>query len=203
MKRRLIVLCVVLLFSLLSGCGWLYQIGGSSPSSEFDMSKAGLKVPTFEFTNQEGEPFGTKQLEGKYWLADMIFTNCPTVCPTMTPNMQRLQEKLNEEGVDVTFISFTVDPVTDTPEQLKAYAEYYGADLATWHFLTGYSFDEIVEFAEEGFGALVQDLEDSDDIMHSTRFFLVDGEGNVIRRYDGLKADQTEIVEDLLKTVKQ
>ncbi len=195
--KRIFVFSLLL---LLGGCGWLYRLGGTS--SEFDISKAGLQVPSFEFTNQEGEPFGTKQLEGKYWLADMIFTNCPSVCPTMTPNMQRLQETMKEEGVDLTFVSFTVDPETDTPEQLKAYGEYYGADFENWHFLTGYTLDEMKEFAEEGFSAIVQELEDSDDIMHSTSFFLVDPEGNVIRQYDGLKSDQTEIVEDLKQTVR-
>ncbi len=193
---------VLLLLFLLSGCGWIYQIGGSGSSSNFDIAKAGLSIPAFEYTNQDGEAFGMKQLEGKYWLTDMIFTSCPTVCPTMTPNMQRLQDAMKEEGIDLTFISFTVDPEFDTPEQLKVYADYMDIDVQSWKFLTGYTVEEIAQFAEEGFGTVVQALEDSDDIMHSTSFFLVDPEGKVIRKYDGMKSDQSEIIADLIKTVR-
>src|SRR5690625_2722567 len=97
-----------LLIFLLSGCGWVYAIGGSA--SAFDTTKAGLEVSPFNFTEQDGEDFGKAELEGEYWLADMIFTNCPSVCPTMTPNMKRLQETAKEEGVEMSFVAFTVDP---------------------------------------------------------------------------------------------
>lgn len=192
---------VVVLILLLGGCGWLYQVGGGS-SSEFDVSQAGMEVPAFEFTNQEGEPYGTEQLSGQYWLANMIFTNCPTVCPTMTPNMQRLQAAMQEEGVKMSFISFTVDPERDTPEHLKSYGTNVGADLDSWQFLSGYTQEEIANFSKDAFSTLVQDIEDSDDIMHSTSFFLVDPEGNVIRKYDGLQVDQELIIADLIETVQ-
>ncbi|WP_219914242.1 SCO family protein, partial [Bacillus paranthracis] len=44
-------------------------------------------LETFQFTNQDGKPFGTKDLKGKVWVADFMFTNCQTVCPPMTANM--------------------------------------------------------------------------------------------------------------------
>lgn len=191
-----------LLFVLfLGGCGWLYQVGGGS-SSEFDISAAEMEVPSFEFTNQNGQAYGTKQLAGQYWLANMIFTYCPSVCPTMTPNMQRLQTAMQEDGIEMSFISFTVDPERDTPEHLLKYGTNVGADLKSWHFLTGYTQEEIAQFAEKGFKTLVQDVEDGEDIMHSTSFFLVDPEGNVVRKYDGLQANQELIIEDLIQTVK-
>src|SRR5690625_1101345 len=148
MMRKLSVIVFVL---LLSGCGWLYQLGGVSSSSDYDISKANLKVPTFEYVNQYDEPFGTKQLQGKYWLADTIFTFCPSVCPIMTPNMQRLQQTMKDEGISMSFVSFTVDPKRDTPEQLLSYGKNVGADLDSWHFLTGYTLDEIADFSDEAF----------------------------------------------------
>ena len=195
------VLVFILLLGVLAGCGWLYEIGNGS-SSEFDFSQSELEVPAFEFTNQEGEPYGTEQLNGQYWLANMIFTNCPSVCPTMTPNMQRLQAAMQEEGVEMSFISFTVDPEHDTPEVLKSYGTNVGADLDSWQFLTGYNDEEITQFAQEGFASLVQKVEGEDDIIHVTSFFLVDPEGNVIRKYEGLQSDQTLIIEDLIETVQ-
>ena len=48
----------------------------------------------------------------------------------------------------------------------------------------------------------MQPLEDNDDIMHSTRFFLIDRNGDVIRLYDGLAVDQSPIQEDLLNVIE-
>ncbi|WP_017726889.1 SCO family protein [Halalkalibacterium ligniniphilum] len=184
---------------ILGGCSWLYGAGSSS-SGQGDLSSAGMVVPEFEFVNQHGEPFGSEDLEGTYWLANMIFTSCSTVCPTMTPNMARLQDAMLEEGVDMQFVSFTVDPENDNPELLAKYGENVGANFEYWNFLTGYPQEEIAEFAQEGFKTLVQETDD--DIIHSTSFFLIDGEGNVVRKYDGLASDQTEIVADLLDVVE-
>ncbi|MFC0469344.1 SCO family protein [Halalkalibacter kiskunsagensis] len=192
----------ILLVLFLGGCGWVYQVG-SNNSSEFDISEAQMQISEFEFINQDNEPYGSEQLEGEFWMANMIFTYCPSVCPTMTPNMQRLQSAMKEKGLNMSFISFTVDPERDTPNQLKQYGTNVGADLQSWHFLTGYSVDEIAEFSKESFKSIVQNVEDSEDIMHSTSFFLVDPEGNVIRKYDGLQSDQEAIIKDLEETINQ
>ena len=194
-----IILSIILL-ALLGGCGWVYQVG-SGGSSEYDISQADMSTMDFVFMNQEEEPYGTEQLQGQYWLANFIFTYCPSVCPTMTPNMQRLQTAMNDEGVEMSFISFTVDPKRDTAEQLYSYGSNVGADFATWQFLTGYTIEQITEFAAESFKTPVQHIDGSEDIVHSTRFFLVDPNGNVIRKYDGLKSDQETIIADLIKTV--
>ena len=38
-------------------------------------------IPAFAMTDQQGQPFGTQELLGKVWVADFIFTSCPTACP--------------------------------------------------------------------------------------------------------------------------
>ncbi|MDT8859608.1 SCO family protein [Alkalihalobacillus sp. MEB130] len=196
MKQAIVIMLALF---VLSGCGWVYQVGSGS-SSEYDFSQAGAEVLPFEFINQEGNAYGTEQLEGQYWLANMVFTHCPSVCLTMTPNMQRLQGSMQEEGIDMSFVSFSVDPERDTVEQLYSYGTNVGADFESWQFLTGYTVDEIAEFSRESFKSTVQP--DGDDVIHSTSFFLVDPNGQVIRRYDGLQTNQDSIIKDLLETVQ-
>ncbi|MED4083095.1 SCO family protein [Halalkalibacterium halodurans] len=196
------MLGIVLFMFILSGCNWMYSTGNSSNANDFDLSSAGLTVPDFEFTNQLGERFGSPQLDGQYWLATMAFTNCPSVCPTMIPNMKNLQDEMIAKGIEMKFVMFTVDPETDTPDHLKTYSENVGADHSYWHFLTGYEFEEIQELSLEAFKSPVEQVEESNDIMHSTRFFLVNPEGLVIRAYDGLESNQKEIIRDLLEAVK-
>ena len=77
----------------------------------------------------------SRQLAGKIWIADFIFTTCPGPCPIISTRMGELQRPL--EKTDVHLVSFTVDPEKDTPEVLRAYAEKLHARPQRWDFLTG------------------------------------------------------------------
>ncbi|TSB46281.1 SCO family protein [Alkalicoccobacillus porphyridii] len=161
-----------------------------------------MEVTELEFLNQEGEEQQTNDFEGGYWLANMVFTSCPEICPIMSPNMQNLQATAIDEGIPLQFVSFTVDPETDSPELLKQYGTNLGVDYNSWTFATGYEQEEIETFSLETFKSPVQKVEDGSDILHVTAFFLVDDEGTIIRKYDGLETDQTAIVQDLKDTIK-
>src|SRR5207248_5490391 len=78
-------------------------------------------VPTFQFTNQNGQPFGSAQLTGKIWIADFVYTTCPGPCPMISGRMSELQKPL--EKTEVHLVSFSVDPEKDTPAILRSYAE--------------------------------------------------------------------------------
>ncbi len=189
--------------ALLSGCGFLYGSPEVKPRTVVDLTEADWQVVDFEYVNQEGLPFGSENLKGEYWIANMIFASCPTVCMTMTPNMVILQEEAKKSKIDVQFVSFTVDPDFDDPEGLKRYGNAYGADFSNYNFLTGYTLDEIKEFSRASFKSLIQEIPDSQDIMHSVNFFLVDGEGKVIRIYDGnTDFNAKAVIKDLKKVVR-
>lgn len=160
------------------------------------------KVPEFEFTTQDNETLSNEDLEGTWWIADFIFTNCETVCIPMTNNMVKLQEKVNEENIDnVEFVSFSVDPDYDTPEVLTEYAEDYGADLSNWNFLTGYDFETIEDISMNGFkNMLAAPPEGDNQVVHGAYFFLVNPEGEILSPYSGMESEQMDaIVEDLKK----
>jgi protein SCO1/2 len=76
-------------------------------------------------------------LQGKVVIINSFFTTCKDSCPILTRNFARIQESLGGRvGKEVFLLSFTVDPGTDTPERLKAYAEQMKAGPG-WRFLTG------------------------------------------------------------------
>lgn len=154
------------------------------------------EIEEFTFTNQDNKNFGLKDLEGKVWLADFVFTNCTTVCLPMMSNMTDLQSQLKAEGLDIEIVSFSVDPAIDTPEVLKSYAENYGADLASWNLLTGYSPEDIDAFAMENFKAIARKPENDDQVVHGTSFYLVDKNGVIMTDYDGINPPVDEIIED-------
>lgn len=139
-------------------------------------------IPSFRFTSQRGEPWGSKELEGKVWIANFIFTRCPTVCPVFTARMASLQPQL--PGVQL--VSFTVDPEHDTPERLTAFAQKHGADLTRWHFLTAPR-PELEALIVKGMatymGEGIKEGADLAQVAHATYFVLVDARGKMRGSY--------------------
>ena len=138
-----------------------------------------VSVPDFSLTNQQGEPLGLSDMVGKIWIADFIFTSCPTICPAMTQEMARLQSEFVADPV--YFVSFSVDPERDTPRVLSRYAAAYGADDRRWHFLTGDK-TKIYQLAEQGF--FLDAGPKGGEILHSPRFVLVKPDGNIHNYYN-------------------
>jgi protein SCO1 len=144
-------------------------------------------LPSFEFVNQDAQPFGTAQLAGKIWIADFIFTTCPGPCPIISTRMSELQKPL--EKTDIHLVSFTVDPEKDTPEVLRAYAGKLHAQPQRWDFLTG-SRDAIHSLSRDGFKlGLSEGAEEDGGPVHTTRFVLVDRGGTIRGYYDALAPD--------------
>lgn len=181
------IVIVVLIFDALTLPFIIYyvmnrdKIAGEAAitSRAADTLPAMYAVPDFNFTAQDGAAFGKAQLDGKIWIADVFFTSCAGPCPVMTNNLSEIA-KLYEPAAGVRFVSFTVDPGTDTPEVLSAYAQRYSADPAEWKFLTGDS-AKLQDFASKG---LKLGSGDS-PLIHSEYFVLVDRKGMVRGYFTG------------------
>src|SRR5688572_12564606 len=135
-------------------------------------------VPEFTLTDQMGKPFGTKDLDGKIWVANFIFTHCPTRCEQLTQEMSKLQKRVRHMRDGMQLVSFSVDPENDTPEKLHEYATQHKANHLRWRFLTG-DLNTIKKAVVEGFKLpMEEDAEAAVDdqlmsITHGTRFVLV------------------------------
>ncbi len=192
MKRFLPITFILVFLILLSGCS--------------SIPKEGSPIQDFAYTNQDGEPFGLEDLKGKVWVADFVFTNCATVCPPMSSNISQLQQMVKEKGIkDVHFVSFSVDPDVDKPEVLKKYyQDGFNADFSTWHFLTGYTQQEIEQFALENFKTHVKKPRDDNQVIHGVDFYLVNKKGEVIKDYPGYSDVPFEqMVKDIKAASKQ
>jgi cytochrome oxidase Cu insertion factor (SCO1/SenC/PrrC family) len=164
---------------------WLRQMQVSALSNR-PLPSYGT-VPSFELVNQDAQPFGSQQLAGKIWIADFIFTTCRGPCPIISTRMSELQKPL--EKSDVHFVSFSVDPETDTPEVLRVYADKLRKEPLRWDFLTGQR-DTIATISRDGFKLGVSESEEPESgPVHSTRFALVDRRGTIRGYYDALAPD--------------
>lgn len=173
----------VLLFSILASVLlFISACGNSSPITD----PLNYEVQSFQYKNQNGQNVSLKDLKGDVWIANFIFTSCETVCPPMTAHMTEIQKRIKAEGLDAKIISFSVDPEIDTPEKLIEFAEPYSISFENWSFLTGYTQNEIQEFAMKSFKTIVQKPSNSDQVVHGTSFYLIDQNGIVMKDYDGV-----------------
>jgi len=143
-------------------------------------------LPPIKLTDQDGKPFSTASLAGKVWVADFIFTSCGSICPILSDRMAHLQ-KMTPAGVN--FVSFSVDPKTDTPAVMKAYGTRLGADFSRWHFLTG-STEQMTDAAVQAKIA----ANGSNPLAHSDRFLLVNTKGVVVGIYSGIEPSDLPLV---------
>jgi cytochrome oxidase Cu insertion factor (SCO1/SenC/PrrC family) len=146
------------------------------------------QIPDFHLTNQNDEAVSLASLNGKVWIADIIFTRCPGPCRTMTKTLATLQSSLPADQ-PLRFVTLTSDPDYDTPPVMKKFAAEFAADPARWWFLTGNK-PEIRSLAVNDFKFVVverkpEDRSVPDDLfIHSTWFALVDQRGQVRGWFD-------------------
>ncbi len=144
------------------------------------------KVRPFKLKNQFGKEVGLEDWGGKIIIADFFFTSCPSICPKLTRNMKKLQTAFKKTDSLVRFVSFTVDPVRDTVQALKAYGDKYGIDHDTWFMLTG-DRNELYDIALNEFKASIASNGNIDTgFIHTDRFFLLDRDRVVRGWYSGL-----------------
>ncbi|SFS78287.1 SCO family protein [Marininema halotolerans] len=197
---------LLILAALIVGVGW-WNLGEEKnhalPSASDKIGANSLPVPEFSYHDQNGKAFGRKDVLGKVWIADMIFTRCPDVCSPMTANMSRLQKKLSESGLDdVQLVSFSVDPLYDTSPVLKRYGKNLHADFDNWSFLTHDSENQMERFLQTAFGATIvrkdpKETEGQLVINHSALFYLMDKEGKVMATYNAMQPDVERIINDV------
>ena len=161
------------------------------PPKANDLPTYGV-APDFMLTDTENASFDSKQLQGKVWVADFFFSSCGGPCPLMAGNMQTLQAQFGNRD-DVRLVNISVDPETDTPEELKNYAKRLKANTDFWHFLGGPE-EEIKRISVDGFK-----IGNADNIMnHSPKFVLVDRQGMIRGYYTGTEPTETQkLIQDL------
>ena len=162
-------------------------------------------VDAWQLTDQDGELFASTRLDQKPYVVSFFFSSCKTVCPRISKAMATLQHALEEEKIDAQLISITVDPHTDTPERLSAYAKEWGAKPGRWTMLTG-SESELKEVVVGVFKTFMGKKEVNEDglldIGHGSKLILVDAKAQVRGLFDANRNSVAALVVTLKKVLK-
>ena len=163
------------------------------------------RVEPFALTNQRNSVITHTHLLGKPWLANIIFTRCPTFCPVLTQTMSQLRPKLPAE---LNYVTLTTDPAHDTPEILKAFATANGSDGDNWHFLTGPKAD-LMKLAVDNLKLTALPVEPekrtnpNDLFVHSSFIMLVDAQGRVRKHFEYDAPELLKNIRTALETLEK
>jgi len=97
------------------------------------------QIPDIKVVDQNGKPrhFYGDLVRGKVVVMNFVYTTCTTICPPLGATFGKLQKNLGERlGKDVFLVSVSVDPVTDTPERMRAWGVQFKAKPG-WTLVTG------------------------------------------------------------------
>ena len=139
------------------------------------------ELGSFSLKNQHNQAFTQAQLQDKIWIADFIFTSCTTVCPRLTEQLRWVQAQLKDDVTPPMLLSFSVDPINDTPQKLTQYIQSHTIDDQGWYFLTG-ELGAMKDLVVKGFKqAMGKDPAVPQEIFHGSHFIL--GRGKTMYGY--------------------
>jgi len=124
----------VLLAAVYGAFKWR-QIEQSHVRGTLSVAQKMPKLEEFELTERSGRQFRSSDMKGKVWVASFFFATCQGSCSRLNANIKALSE--NPDLQDVTWVSITVDPTTDSLAMLREYADRHGADAEKWLFCRG------------------------------------------------------------------
>jgi cytochrome oxidase Cu insertion factor (SCO1/SenC/PrrC family) len=110
--------------------------------------------------------FFSDLMKDKVVLINFVFTQCGDACPLITAKLVQTKKELGEAfGRDLRFLSISIDPQHDRPEDLAKFARKFDAVHPEWLFLTGEPAN--IEHVVKKLGAWTDEVE-----SHSTAIII-------------------------------
>ncbi|WP_240751520.1 SCO family protein [Flagellimonas onchidii] len=169
------------------------EMDGISEESIFNL--------TSKWNTEEGNTIALKDLKGKTLVMVMIYTTCKAACPRLVADMRNIEKQIPEAfNKDLQYVLVSIDPKTDTPEHLKAFAKENLMDAEHWTFLQGTE-KSVREFANVL--AVKYKQISPMDFSHSNIISVFDPQGELVHQQEGLGVDNRETIKKIIETVKK
>jgi protein SCO1/2 len=110
----------------------------NSKGAEYSRSVRAYSVPDITLVDRNARPVRLRDLlaTDEPVMMNLIFTTCTAICPVMSSIFAKVPLEPGVDASKLRMISISIDPENDTPAQLTAYANKFGAG-PRWQFLTG------------------------------------------------------------------
>jgi len=140
-------------------------------------------IEDFALSDHEGQSFSLENLEGRWSLLFLGFTNCPDVCPNALYDLDLVSKNLGELNNNDSFayqvVFVSVDSERDTPDKLAQFVGYFNPEFTG---VTGTQ-EELTALARQ-LGIIYQ-IEDHEigatsyDVFHSASIVLTGPRGRL------------------------
>jgi protein SCO1/2 len=156
---------------------------------------------TGNWHTQNNETITLSALKGKTIVMVMIYTSCKAACPRLVADMRDIESKMPKEKLDkLNFVLVSIDPETDNPERLKAFAIANNMNEPHWTFLQGTK-TSVQEFANVL--AVKYKQISPMDFSHSNIISVFNTKGELIHQQEGLGVNNKETVEKIIETINK
>lgn len=156
---------------------------------------------TSSWQNQSGDTLQLKQLRGKTLVVVMIYTSCKTACPMLVANMKNIEKKISPAKLGKTsLILVSIDPETDTPKRLKAFALANNMNAPHWIFLRSdekstQEFANVLSMKYKKISPI--------DFSHSNIISVFSPDGQLVSQEEGTNIETDRVAETVNKTVAE
>lgn len=164
-------------------------------TEEFDEMSIFQLPSTWKTQNNETVEF--KDFQGEVLVVVMIYTSCKAACPRLVADMRSIEAKVKPKANQpVKYILVSIDPETDTPEKLKAFAIENQMDSEQWVFLQG-SDESTREFANI-LAVKYKEITPL-DFSHSNIISVFNQKGVLVHQQEGLGVDNKTTVDKIIE----
>ena len=152
------------------------------------------------WTTQNGDDIALKELKGNVLVVVTIYTSSKTACPILIKDMREIRKQVDTQipktAKGVKYLLVSIDPETDTPEHLKAFAKENNMDDDQWLFLRSNE-EQTREFA----AVLAVNYKQISpvDFSHSNIISLFNIKGELVSQQEGLGIDYEKTVTEVKK----
>ena len=152
------------------------------------------------WTTQNGDDIALKELKGNVLVVVMIYTSCKTACPILIRDMREIRKQVDTQipktAKGVKYLLVSIDPETDTPEHLKAFAKDNNMDDDQWLFSRSNE-EQTREFA----AVLAVNYKQISpvDFSHSNIISVFNKKGELVSQQEGLGIDYEKTVTEVKK----
>lgn len=154
-----------------------------------------------QLQDHRGQALAAKQFSGRPVLLHFVFAGCSRVCPVQVQELKQLHAALPGPVRErVVFLSVTVDPLSDTPAALAAYAQRQDADRPGWRFVSGApaQVHRLLDRLQVFDPRVAQPVPDD----HRNAIYLYAPDGRLLQRFRGEPVDRTRLADELTRLTR-
>ncbi len=199
MKNKAIHFIIIILFFIsISACK---NNSNGNAETVIDSVYSGESIFNLKgnWHTQNNETIALSALQGKTLVMVMIYTSCKAACPRLVAQMRDIESKMPTDKLDqINFVLVSIDPETDDPKRLKAFAIANNMNAPHWTFLQGTK-TSVQEFANV-LSVKYKQISPM-DFSHSNIISVFNTKGELIHQQEGLSVNNKETIKSIIKEI--